>query len=82
MIDGGGNKREERKGEMKSAFKDNYAEEKKDYTIREEKMQCITLKDHSGIKINKIVQIRVGRKSTFSLHPQFDISNLNNTIIH
>ena len=66
MIDGGGNKREERKGEMKSAFKDNYAEEKKDYTIREEKMQCIILKNHSGIKINKIVQIRVGRKSTFS----------------
>ena len=51
---------------MKSVFKDNYAEEKKDYTIREEKMQCIILKDHDGIKINKIVQIRVERISTFS----------------
>ena len=66
MIDCDKNKREERKEEMKSAFKYNYAEEKKDYTIREKKMQCIILKDHSVIKINKIVQIRVGRKSTFS----------------
>ena len=55
MIDGDGNKREERKEEMKSAFKYNYAEEKKDYTIREELMQCAILKNHSGIKINKIV---------------------------
>ena len=66
VIDGDGNKLEERKEEMKSAFKYNYAEEKKDYTIREELMQCIILKDHGVIKINKIVQIRVGWKSTFS----------------
>ena len=66
MIDCDGNKWEERKGEMKSAFEDSYAEEKKEYTIREEKMQCIIVKNHGGIKINKIVQIRVGRKSTFS----------------